>query len=922
MATIQVKDKITQKLMTGNDTIERHINNVEISGRDITSQDVLLSLRSFIQAIMVRLYAENHDITQDYGSTYDEMKKATSEIKYRVPFLGKFFDFVQTSASHYILDPNNAERVMLKYLEYLIRTKTLVQERFNIQILRNLDKFPVNTDKSLQDYYEKIAQKIDNKIEIQEVVSNERYYVQKVKPFFVQQRIYYEVTFVPISATTNKSDRIIAFTKHNISKYYAAKLKTVRSSVNVLDRNLPILIIKEWKVDIRPVEIENLGKIFGTKLRGSVTSAEGRGLMDYLTQTGTSLVDIIHQNDQSYNQIKQIIWNKYTAKTTNIFKVIDQARAIIMKQSDGANVVSYLLLHLNNEVSKKQMMSECNSYLSNLCLNYKCIPFDKMPFNSSLANHNPSISDVFECVDSNNRKDELLARYVRQNTEQNGVLYTNKKNLANFDDIDTLVETYNEKIYPKHRPDREIHEFNNHLYISEDQTKTLSIIEMLSEYSKEGLTGYSNAVDKWLLSTDLTIDDESKKIALKTMFENSKVAFIYGSAGTGKTTLINQISTFFRDSSRLYLAQTNPAVDNMKSRVLAHSDDTEFLTISKFLSQTNNKTDFDLLIIDECSTVSNYDMEKILRKIDSELILLVGDTFQIESIRFGDWFTIVKDFLSTSSNVVKLGNPYRSATKDLQTYWDAVRNCKDNIQELDARLQYSEKFNESIFQRSERDEIVLCLNYDGLYGINNINTLLQENNPNKKIQVGLKSYKIDDPILFIDTERFRGIFYNNLKGWIRGIARNDTYTQFDIEIDKPLTELDVRFSDLELLENDETTNPVVRFVVENPENVSESDDNEFYSIESVVPFQVAYAVSIHKSQGLEYDSVKIVITDEVGEKITHSIFYTAITRAKNSLKIYWSPEIEQKITQSLQPKSNSKDVVFLKQVLKNNVLHS
>lgn len=917
MTTNEVKTEITQSLITCNDVIERHINNVEITGREVTSQDVLQNLRTFIQTIMVRLYAEDHNITQNFGSAYDEIKKATSEIKYRVPFLGKFFDFVQTSVSHYILDPNSAERVMLKYLEYLIRTKKLVQERFDIQILRNLDLFPVNTDKSLQDYYEKIAQKIDNKVETQEVVSNERYYIQKVKPFFVQQSIYYEVTFVSVNATTNKLDRIIAFTKHSISKYYAAKLKTVRSSVNVLDRNLPILIIKEWAVSIRPVEMENLGQIFSTNLRGSITSSEGRGLMDYLTQTGNSLIDIIRENDQSYNQIKQIIWNKYTAKTTNIFKVIDQARTIIMNQSDAANVVSYLLLHLNNEVSKKQMMSECNSYLSDLCLNYKCIPFDKIPFNSSLVNHNPSITDVFECIDSNNRKDELLARYIRQNTEQNGVLYTNKKDLKNFGDIDTLVKTYNSKLYYRHRPDREIHELNNHLYISEDQTKTLSIIEMLSEYSKEGLTNYKNAVGKWLSSNDSLIDDESKKIALKTMFENSKVAFIYGSAGTGKTTLINQISTFFKNSSRLYLAQTNPAVDNMKSRVLAQSDGTEFLTISRFLSQTNNKTDFDLLIIDECSTVSNSDMEKILRKIDSELILLVGDTFQIESIRFGDWFTIVKDFLSNSSNVVELGNPYRSATKNLQTYWDAVRNCEDNIQELDARLKYSEKFNEGIFQRSERDEIVLCLNYDGLYGINNINTLLQENNPNNKIQVGLKSYKIDDPILFTDTERFRGIFYNNLKGWIRGIARNETHTQFDIEIDKPLTELDVRFSDLELLESDETKNSVVRFVVENPKNVSESDDNDVNSMYSVVPFQVAYAVSIHKSQGLEYDSVKIVITDEVGERITHSIFYTAITRAKKKLKIYWSPEIEQKITQSLQPKSSSKDVIFLKQVLKN-----
>ena len=55
---------------------------------------------------------------------------------------------------------------------------------------------------------------------------------------------------------------------------------------------------------------------------------------------------------------------------------------------------------------------------------------------------------------------------------------------------------------------------------------------------------------------------------------------------------------------------------------------------------------------------------------------------------------------------------------------------------------------------------------------------------------------------------------------------------------------------------------------------------------ALVPFQIAYAVSIHKAQGLEYNSVKIVITNEVEEKITHNIFYTAITRAKEKLKIF------------------------------------
>ncbi len=51
-----------------------------------------------------------------------------------------------------------------------------------------------------------------------------------------------------------------------------------------------------------------------------------------------------------------------------------------------------------------------------------------------------------------------------------------------------------------------------------------------------------------------------------------------------------------------------------------------------------------------------------------------------------------------------------------------------------------------------------------------------------------------------------------------------------------------------------------------------TDEDDVGNDSSIVPFQVSYAISIHKAQGLEYDSVKIIITNEVEERITHSIF--------------------------------------------------
>ena len=99
----------------------------------------------------------------------------------------------------------------------------------------------------------------------------------------------------------------------------------------------------------------------------------------------------------------------------------------------------------------------------------------------------------------------------------------------------------------------------------------------------------------------------------------------------------------------------------------------------------------------------------------------------------------------------------------------------------------------------------------------------------------------------------------------------------------------------------------VRFTVYDYDASDEDDD----SLNTTVPFQVAYAVSIHKAQGLEYDSVKIVITDANEDDITHSIFYTAVTRARERLRIFWTPETQQGVLQRLRRSANPKDVALL-----------
>jgi len=347
------------------------------------------------------------------------------------------------------------------------------------------------------------------------------------------------------------------------------------------------------------------------------------------------------------------------------------------------------------------------------------------------------------------------------------------------------------------------------------------------------------------------------------------------------------------------------------------------MTITKFINEYTKdlKRDYDILIIDECSTVSNQNMRKVLALAKFKLLVLVGDTYQIEAIEFGNWFDAVRSFLPNSS-VCELTRPYRSESKQLLSLWDNVRKMEDDVLDRLQSGEFSANLDSSIFTPAEENEIILCLNYGGLYGINNINHFMQESNNGKEIWRGIQRFKIGDPILFNDSaDNFfiqnkdqPPIIHNNMKARVLNFLVLDAgepaeRIQFDVEIDKPLIDLDAADLDFEIIGNAVNGNSIIRFAVYKNKSTDEDDDGVS---KAIVPFQIAYAVSIHKAQGLEYDSVKIVITDEIDELITHSIFYTAITRARKKLKIYWTQSVEKKVLDRIKPKNNNHDVALLR----------
>lgn len=242
--------------------------------------------------------------------------------------------------------------------------------------------------------------------------------------------------------------------------------------------------------------------------------------------------------------------------------------------------------------------------------------------------------------------------------------------------------------------------------------------------------------------------------------------------------------------------------------------------------------------------------------------------------------------------------------------WDEVRNMGNNniVLEQTVRNDYSHSIDEDIFIPRAEDEIILSLNYSGLYGLNNINRLLQMSNPKPPVDIGILRFKANDPVLFNDSRRF-SLLYNNLKGRIVALQDYQNLVYFIVDVELELSKDEVAMCEgLDFIEQRGSLTRVGFIVNRMP---SYSSDEESTSNEHILPMQVAYAISIHKSQGLEYDSVKIVIADETEERITHNIFYTAVTRARSELTIYWSPEVCNRILNRIRPANYERDYNLL-----------
>ena len=809
-------------------------------------------------------------------------------------YLGNFYRGLQYIGRR-IPDDGQSERLMLKYYNFMWQIRKSLQESYGITVLRNLEKFLEYTgsDELDKQYYKLVADAFGTVNYGSTNRSATRFYVQKKTAFYIGTERYFEVTLQQAGIYASKYNRITAYTQQNISTSYSIQIEYAPATISLWGIDTEIKIITAWKVSIDPRCLNKLGRILKMPLKLSTNYGEYDTLMQFLTGTGMNFLEMIDLREVKFSGVLEAVYQH--SKTSYFKDVLQKLRENYTAGSNlfGRYTVRYLLLNLREELLERVMPSQFSPQwkCDDLFLSRKCLPFERNPLISDLAGSKTSTTNQAKYLASvvEREKSEAAIPYwtIMKYIQETGEIYC---------DIDSKltrssIQKYNDQLDSWEKGQGYgISVKEDVAYIDSYEESTLFILKKLLEMSHIPNKGQKEFNERYLRQSEIVFSDLKKEAALKYAFVNSRLLLIYGAAGTGKTTLINMISTMMAGRRKLFLTKTHTALQNLQRRIENPGADASFVSIDSFTKRVN-LPDYDIIFVDECSTIDNRVMKVFLEKMRPDTFLvLAGDIYQIESIEFGNWFSYAKDLIKSQGANVELLSTWRTKDQDLIELWKEVRSKGPLITEkLVIDGPFSENIGENIFTCEVKDEVILCLNYDGKFGLNNMNSYFQNANTEKAVTWRDWKYKAGDPILFNDTGRF-SLLYNNLKGRIIHIDKNKEKIIFTVDIAIPLTEKDCLNDGLEFVDTIEDGTRIRFDVLAFDEEMTEEDREK-----TIVPFQLAYAVSIHKAQGLEYKSVKVVIPSSNAEKITHGIFYTAITRAKEKLKIYWSSETMQEV---------------------------
>ena len=354
--------------------------------------------------------------------------------------------------------------------------------------------------------------------------------------------------------------------------------------------------------------------------------------------------------------------------------------------------------------------------------------------------------------------------------------------------------------------------------------------------------------------------------AIKCATEN-KVMVITGGPGTGKTTIINAILKIFSKlTEKIMLAAPTGRAAKRMSEATGH----EAKTIHRMLEYSIQKGGFqkneehplssDLLIVDEASMIDTMLMYHLLKAIpEKSTFILVGDVNQLHSVGAGN---VLKDIIASGAvPVVELNEIFRQA-KESRIIVNAHKINKGILPSLkpsgpkddfyfieqedpeEVLKIILELVKERVPRRFGLDPIddiqVLTPMHRGTVGAENLNAELQKAlNPREdEVIRGNRSFRLNDKVMQVKNNYDKEVFNGDIGRIIR--------------IDPENQEVTLSFDGREV-------------------------PYDFTDLDEIV---LAYAVSVHKSQGSEYPAVIIPILTQHYVLLQRNLIYTGVTRGR------------------------------------------
>lgn len=439
------------------------------------------------------------------------------------------------------------------------------------------------------------------------------------------------------------------------------------------------------------------------------------------------------------------------------------------------------------------------------------------------------------------------------------------KYIDELSSINRIIEE-NDRYFVKTIYDDEVLLANQLINLNKNKPKKLYEPEKLNDYLKE--------IEEYF-SISYTL---SQKEAIFNAI-NSNISIITGGPGTGKTTIIKGILHLLASLDGLAIVDDDffkkvllCAPTGRAAKRLGESCNMRSKTIHKALGYAfdegfefgvDNKLSESIIIVDEVSMIDISLAARLLSAIkENAKIILVGDEFQLPSVGPGN---VLHDIIESGIiNVSRLTEIMRqSLDSDIIKLSNDVNNKYINY---DIFKRKKEVFFYPSDGNTTLDKIILFVNnfiekggnllpdlqilipmYSGICGIDIVNKVIQEKfNPSlNKIEKGNKIFKENDKVLQTQNDPTLGIMNGDI-GVIKGIYKDEDEEYLNIDFDGFM----------------------VKYPTHNLDNLT-----------------LAYAISVHKSQGMEYKNVILPIIPSYYIMLKRKLIYTAITRAKEKLII-------------------------------------